>query len=126
MIPCRGDSTDLHWRQAPTSGPQTYGDGAWVDLTHGLRRFIEEPTPHPPGCDLPRGEWVLLNRLRSGHGRFAAFLHKIGLASNDACKCGRPQTSDHVLDCPAIGLRGNLATVDSDFRSWLRQTDLAL
>jgi len=98
----------------------------WVDLTLGLRRFIEEPSPRPAGCDLPRAEWVLLNRLRSGHGRFAAFMHKIGLAPTDACRCGHPQTSQHVLQCPAIGLRGSVAIVDSDFRNWLRQTDLSL
>ena len=98
----------------------------WTRTTHGLRRFIAEPEQHPPGCDLPRKEWVLLNRLRSGYGRFAAFLHRIGLSAHDACRCGDPQTGEHVLQCPVIRVRGDLATVDSDLRLWLRQTDLSL
>ena len=28
----------------------------WTDTTLGLRRFIVEPTPHPPSCDLPRAD----------------------------------------------------------------------
>ena len=69
---------------------------------------------------------MLLNRLRSGYGRFAAFLHRIGLSAHDACRCGVPQTSDHVLQCPVIGVRGNLAIVDPALRLWLHQTDLSL
>ena len=36
----------------------------------------------PPGQDLPQSSWVCLNRLRSGSGRFADNMHKMGLATS--------------------------------------------
>jgi len=32
--------------------------------------------------------WVLLNRIRSGYGRFAYHMHRIGLRDNPNCVCG--------------------------------------
>ena len=98
----------------------------WSQSSQQLRAYIGEPRPHPAGCDLPRRDWVLLNRLRSGHGRFAAFMHRIGLANHGFCRCGDLQTPTHVLECPVIGVRGDLATVDKDLCDWLRETDLRL
>ena len=35
----------------------------WTDTTLGLRRFIVEPTPHPPSCDLPRADRLSTDKL---------------------------------------------------------------
>ena len=40
-----------------------------------VNSIIDDPTALVPGSDLPRREWSLLNRFRSGTGRCAASLH---------------------------------------------------
>ena len=50
---------------------------------------------------LPRWDWVRLNRLRTGVGRFRSCLYKWGMTSSAACECGADHTVDHVvLHCP--------------------------
>ena len=71
-----------------------------------LSDLITAWTSHPPGHDLPRQQWVQLNRLRSGASRFAADLHRWGLRESGACPCGAAaQTCQHVIsDCPILPL----------------------
>ena len=58
----------------------------------------------PPGANLPRREWVSLNRIRTGVGRFNAAMHRWGLRPSAACQCGAPeQTAQHILsECPDL------------------------
>ena len=44
---------------------------------HQLKQFIPLLLSSPPGCDVKLSEWALLNRLRSGYGRFAGFMFKL-------------------------------------------------
>ena len=76
----------------------------WNASEHQLKQFIPSPSSNPPGCDLKRSEWVLLNRLRSGYGRFAGFMFRIGLSNDPYCLCGKIQTAQHVLNCQRIGI----------------------
>ena len=101
------------------SWAETTWKARWNNSNHQLKQFIPSPSNKPPGCDLKRCEWVLLNRIRSGHGRFANFMHRIGLSNNPNCVCGEIQTPQHVLTCQTIGIRGDIKTVDDDFRTWL-------
>ena len=73
-----------------------------------------------------KAQWVLVNRFRSGHGRYQNFIKKIELSLTGSCKCGADQTANHVLRCTAIGIKGNIAKVDKSFREWLSNTDLKL
>ena len=91
----------------------------WQDSNYRLRQYIEEPSAKPPGHDLKRRQWVLLNRIRSGYGRYGSFMHRIGLRASPNCICGDTQTPQHVLICPSIGIRGDIKSVDEDFRVWL-------
>ena len=122
-------SRQLHELQheAINTSPETWSQDRWSSrwqLTDcQLRRYIPTPTNKPPGHDLPRAQWVQLNRLRSGHGRYKAFMHRIGLADTNLCPCGEVQTSAHVLQCTLIGMNGDLATVDNDFRTWLQHSN---
>ena len=123
-------SVDLHIQSANINGDYTsthqMWDARWQQEICRLSQFLPAPSLQPLGCDLPRREWVLLNRLRSGHGRYGAFLLKIGASQNDRCSCGESQTPAHVDICGEIAMQGNMATVDPDFRAWLSRTNLRL
>ena len=67
----------------------------WENSNCQLNNFIAYPSSKPPGYDLKRIQWVLLNRLRSGHGRYGSFMHRIGLCENANCICGAQQ----ILKC---------------------------
>ena len=65
---------------------------------------IQGPVENLPcGADLPRKEWVTLNRARSKVGRTGSNLLKWGLTSTSECQCGNPsQTMDHIMhECDA-------------------------
>ena len=38
--------------------------------------------------------------------------------------CGEIQTPQHVLVCQMIGIRGDIKTVDNDFRNWIDSNNL--
>ena len=63
---------------------------------------IQAPTEElPSGTDLPRKEWVALNRARCKVGRTGSNLLKWDLSDTSECPCGNPrQTMQHILhDC---------------------------
>ncbi len=76
------------------------------------------------GAELPRKEWVSLNRLRTGVCRFGVFMYRWGLRQSAACQCGAPeQTVQHLMDecpnfCPPVAL--NLCHPGPSTREWLR------
>ena len=51
---------------------------------------------------LPRRQQIIIFRLRTGHCRLLAHLHKIRVSHTDECPCGTaPQTPEHILQsCP--------------------------
>ena len=48
----------------------------------------------------------------------------IGMNDSPNCICGGIQTPQHVLNCQMIGIRGDIRTVDEDFRMWLNDNSL--
>ena len=103
---------------------------AWKDSWQQTPRppqFTVTPnTKLPPGADLPRKDWVTLNRLRSGVGRFHANMHRWGLRTSPACTCGAPeQTASHIIkECPTLRPPGHpnpdLNNLDPDTVLWLQ------
>ena len=77
----------------------------WQETTKPAQFTIPLGINIPPGADLPRREWVTLNRLRTGVGRFGASMYRWGLSPSAACLCGAPeQTADHILsECTRLG-----------------------
>ena len=77
----------------------------WQETIKPVQLTILPGTNIPPRADLPRREWVTLNRLRTGVGRFGANMHRWGLRPSAACLCGAPeQTADHILsECTRLG-----------------------
>ena len=60
----------------------------WTKHQRPKQLTITPDTTAPPGSDLPRKLWVILNRLRAGVGRFGAEMHKWGLRTSASCACG--------------------------------------
>ena len=117
--------------QMDQTSPSTWVMETWKKDWHRspclLQNYIPQPGYQVPGSDLPRHQFVQLNRLRTGHGRFNSFLFKIGLSATDRCTCGdHTQTADHVLNyCSIFKPVGDMAQVDDDFREWLSHQDLS-
>ena len=77
---------------------------SWQETPRPAQLDITPNTTVPPGANLPRREWVSLNRIRTGVGRFNAAMHRWGLRPSAACQCGAPeQTAQHILsECPDL------------------------
>ena len=80
------------------------------------------------GEHLPRRHWTLLNRLRTGVGRFKTSMKEWGLAESAACECGEAeQTAEHIITtCPLYRppLETGLVQVGPETVSWLCDTVL--
>jgi hypothetical protein len=103
----------------------------WATSTTRLHDFIKLPSTQPPvactGSQLPRHDWVRLNRLRTGWGNTQDFRFKIGSANSNTCCCGAVQTIEHILDCPHFkpphGKTG-IVELDEATVHWLKFMDI--
>ena len=59
--------------------------------------LVCDPTTRQPGFDLPRQQWSLLNRFRTGKGHCGACRKKWRLTATDLCPCGETQTMSYVV-----------------------------
>ena len=71
---------------------------AWSDRVDSgpplIRRACPQPRPMlPPGADLPRKQWVKLNRLRCGTARVGDPLKLWGAQESATCACGHHTVS---------------------------------
>ena len=93
-----------------------------------LHRYIQDPGGGVEGEHLPRRHWTLLNRLRTGVGRFKSSMKEWGLADSAACECGEPeQTADHIITtCPLYRppSEAGLFHVGPETMAWLCDTEL--
>jgi len=124
--PARLKSRRPIWSVDTTGVTDDLWRDAWVSasvVNHGL---VPDPAVRPPGFDLPRQPWTLLNRFRTGHGTCRASLHRWGMAQSDLCQCGQRQTMTHIIDdCPQTKFAGGLEALheaDDDAVHWLQNT----
>ncbi|KAL4147982.1 hypothetical protein QTP88_002290 [Uroleucon formosanum] len=96
--------------------------------THNIIQSLGNPLP---GHQLPRREWVVLNRLRTELGRCKELLQKWKMADLPDCDCGHPsQTIHHIIkDCPLRAFKGSMrelhhATVEAI--NWIKALDIIL
>ena len=109
---------------------------AWNDRIDAGPPFIRSDCPPPspslpPGADLPRKQWVRLNRLRSGTARVGETLQLWGMQEVASCPCGHPtQTVEHVVtDCVLLKSPGDLTALccpNAETRSWLSELPIEL
>ena len=83
----------------------TYREAKTIIHNHYSNQWKERNSPDSGGYTihrLPRQEQTILFRLRTGHCRLLAHLHRLKIAYTDECPCGTgPQTPEHVLlSCP--------------------------
>ena len=74
--PARLKSRRPIWSVDTTGVTDDLWRDAWVSasvVNHGL---VPDPAVRPPGFDLPRQPWTLLNRFRTGHSICRASLHR--------------------------------------------------
>ena len=121
-----------------TSIPEDLSSNAWLVVAWKqewesagqtrIHHHIRDPGDGAEGQDLPRRQWTLLNRLRSGVGCFKASMKKWGLTDCAECECGEPeQTANHILTaCPLHRppSEEGLFRVGPETRAWLQDTTL--
>jgi len=85
--------------------------------------LVDDPTIRQPGFTLPRQQWSLLNRLRTGQGHCGACRKTWRLTNTDLCSCGETQMMSHIIkSCPLTKLNGGLSqlhTADDAAIAWL-------
>ena len=94
---------------------------------------VPRPAPSlPPGADLPRKQWVRLNRLRSGTARVGENLQLWGMQEAASCPCGHPDPDRGARGdwlCLAQVARGPHCSSLSErriTRSWLSELPIEL
>ena len=71
----------------------------WANFSAPNQKLVLDPNEGVLGMNLPRSTWSTLNRLRTGHGRCGALLHKWGFQDNPVCDCGNgDQTINHIVN----------------------------
>ena len=96
----------------------------WTQWDNYQNNAIQAPREAlPSGTDLPRKDWVTLNRARAKVGKTASTLHKWKLSPTSECPCGDPeQTMQHILtDCPLgpVCTDRDLIKCNRNSKSWI-------
>ena len=93
-----------------------------------MHHHLLDPGDGVQGEHLPRRQWTLLNRLRTGVGRFKMSMKRWGLADSAVCECGEPeQTADHIITtCPLYRppSEDGLFQMGPETMAWLCDTEL--
>jgi hypothetical protein len=121
--PYRLKSRHPLWKDMECVDIATCWREGWQSASVVNSSIVADPAIRQPGFDLPRRQWSLLNRFRTGQGHCRANHKRWGLAMNDLCDCGQIQTMSHIVDdCPLTRYPGGLQalhTADKDAFDWL-------
>ena len=97
----------------------------WSSTSVVTHTTVTHPTILPPGFDLSRHTWSLMNRFRTCR----ASLHKWGLAQSPSCDCGQRRSMNHIVDtCPLTKFEGGLNLLHEAYDDaviWLESTATA-
>jgi len=114
------------WLDPPPEGMKANAawSAEWSTADVVNRSLVAAPSLCPPGFDLPRRQWSMLNRFRTGQGRCGVNLVRWGQATDPTCGCGAPQTMSHIVnECPLTMFNGGLEALhhaEEDAVQWLR------
>jgi hypothetical protein len=74
--------------------------------------IVDDPSVVPPGFDLKRREWVILNRFCTSQAKYAYLIHRWSYSDSPVCDCDfAQQTTTHILDCPLRHFEGGLTVL---------------
>ena len=105
----------------------------WTNSTLPIKNknLVMDPNQGVMGMELPRHEWSVLNRLRTGNGRCADMMFKWRLQNSPACDCGNDrQTINHIIkECQIRkfnqGIEG-IHAITPEAVKWIRELDVHL
>jgi hypothetical protein len=102
---------------------------SWGEFEGRNYTLVTNPSTKLRGMDLPRREWVALNRFRTDVGRCNYWKARWGQVLEQSCDCGADfQTMSHIVnDCPLRAFSGGLVgltEVRADSLTWLKGLDL--
>ena len=121
--PYRLSSRHPLWKDMQCTDITTRWREDWLSALVVNNALVADPAIQQPGFDLPRRQWSLLNRFRTGQGHCQSNLQGWGLAASDLCDCGQIQTMTHIVEtCPMTRLEGGLHalhTADKNASDWL-------
>ena len=87
---------------------------SWKSAPVVNAHLVDDSTIQQPGFTLPRQQWSLLNRFRTGQGHCEACRKTWRLTDTDLCSCGETQTMSHIVEsCPLTKLNGGLSQLHS-------------
>jgi len=111
------------WRELEPVDINSQWRECWKSASVVNAHLVDDSTIRQPGFALPRQQWSLLNRFRTGQGHCAACRKKWQLTDSDKCSCGETQTMSHIVEsCPLTRLQGGLSklhSADDDAVAWL-------
>jgi len=135
--PSRLVSRSPIWNDTEIQHPNFSVQEQWINYWNESPSFtnkhlIQEPHRKLEGFSLPRREWKMLNRFRSGHGCSGDQMYKWRFRDSPYCDCGVSviQTMEHILnECPMRKFNGNIQTLHNattEAISWLRDLDIEI
>ena len=87
---------------------------SWKSAPVVSAHLVDDPTIRQPGFTLPRQQWSLMNRFRTGQGHCGVCRKTWRLTDTDLCSCGETQTMSHIVEsCPLTKLNGRLSQLHS-------------
>ena len=89
------------WRESEPADINSQWREFWKSASVVNAHLVDDPTIRQPGFALPRQQWSLLNRFRTGQGHCGVCKKKWKLSDSDQCSCGETQTMSHIVEsCP--------------------------
>lgn len=103
----------------------------WEQSSVANKHLIENPAIRLKGFHLPRRQWRIMNRIRTGQGRCGLLLHKWGWKTSANCDCGASLQSVHHIaaECPLRAFKGTMMDIHQateEATQWIRDLDLEL
>jgi len=84
------------WRESEPVDINSQRRESWKSAPVVNAHLVDDPTIRQPGFALPRQQWSLLNRFRTGQGHCGACEKKWKLSDSDQCSCCKTQTMSHI------------------------------
>lgn len=84
----------------------------WQNASVYNNELIDDPSSEVEGVNLPRREWLRLNRIRTGQGCCGYLMHRWKFIASPLCQCGDVQTMRHIVEeCRIHRFHGDIEAI---------------